>query len=216
MKFNGNMADALFFKTTDDVDCEIYNLYTMLSMKMKPLLPAVIKNYNLLLVDKSYHCQSELLNSFNINKRSDNKLVIIAEKDSDPNLPVLLIKQNNGYVSYNWFDKIARKNLLVLFTPGGAEILRNSKWSETFTEWVSFNESFHYMSGLPALEEERNRLFPKLFEAILSTDNSVKLKEQFEKIFLEAIEHIDNAARNADLDILAYILKMNQLNLTCN
>jgi hypothetical protein len=212
LNFKNNRVNALFFNRYNNSSCKVYDLYESIKLRHRPLLYFISKYYETVLINKLTDSLSEFFKANHIKKADFSKLILFANKDD--HYPILVGYEGN-YIKADWFDRFSKKNgLLVLFTPGGAEILKRNEWASKFDKWISFTKHFEFLEGLPVLEKERKLMFPKLIEAIFTTNEPKILKDKFIEIMEETKEKVSFDIQNYHDNVaLIYMLNINQDNL---
>ena len=206
MIFNANSV-FLYFTKTNSQSCPVYLIWEKAKTNSNFLVSLIKKNNNYIL--QSWFEKYSLF----INNRTKTPSKVIVLSFKDPDYPLLEAIDSNRIPS-GWFDTNFSNTLAVFFVPEGGRLINDGGWKKVFKSYLFFEDKFDFLVGLPCFEKEREKIFSKLFDSISKFNDPQKLKEEFARIFNEALERASNQPKlSPDLFELIYRLNINQLNL---
>jgi hypothetical protein len=207
------MKNSIFFicKSTD-AKCYVYS--TFITLKRKYSLN-FIKAIKYLLLDSWFESFTYAIEYFNINKSNNSHLILFAFPDED--FPILRSIQPNRYITSDWFDINLKDTLIILFCPRGAKMLRDNNWMSKINNWVSFEDKFNFIGGLPIGDRELKRIIPEISKEVNKIATSKEATLIIDKIFNQSMDRLYLENNKIDDIIFTIIkLKLNKENLVNN
>lgn len=201
--------NKLLFHTLNSQDCSVYKVWSKL-YKIKILRLFRFKRDNLFLMNAYHSAYSEFIEKSGIKRYNAAKLIVFGYADSE--FPLLHFVGSKHFISHEWFDIPLSNCVAVFFVPNGAELLSHQLWAQRFPSWVSFQEGYEFLTGIPIAEEESTRIYPKIFKAINKYDTADQIRYEMEKIYSESIERLSLSSADNEYDLFEAVqqLKINK------
>ncbi len=203
-----------FFVTQKSIECNLFRLYHLLNSSSYFSILFRANNVRCILYSNSYTCYTDFLRENRIIKPDLSRVIIFGNKDMLDDWPVITSLESN-IITSKWFDKPLSNSIGLFFMPNGLGLLKNENWNSKFNNWITFEDKFDTLVGMPASEKIGKEIFPKIFSIAYEEDNIAHMFKRIEMVFSDTIKHISkkNNTMGSDLYLTLYKLRINKLNM---
>ncbi len=213
MKYFYKRKHVIFFVLKKSNDCKLFKLHSLLNINAQYFWKSTKKDVIRLLYDTKWENYSSFLEGNKITKPDLTKIIIFGTNDIDDYPLIKAIDEN--YISDSWFDlTVQDDSIAVFFVPKGACLLCNDNWKLKFRNWISFEDKFNPLIGLPFSEKIGKKMFSSIFSIAYANNSVQALYKEIEVLFDKTIKEISTQkVFDNDMFVTVHMLKTNKLNL---
>ena len=158
--------NILFFSHLNKEKCEVLKIWISLQSWRIPFISRFFDAPKYFLIEDCFKNYSDYLEQNKVSTLPMKRIIVFGYKDLT--YPVIKHPKAECYIGSKWFDLKTDECISVFFVSNGAKLLRSITWAENFTNWVSFDGTFDFLTGLKISENVGNKIY---HEAFISTTN---------------------------------------------
>lgn len=203
---------ALFFISELNHNCQIYALHSVLK-ENKLFNPFKKCKLNYVKFEKYFRNYSSFLEEFKEGNPDMSFVIVFGNKDHVDDWPVISTIDNH-VIEAQWFNNSYAESIAIFFIPKGVTLLNSEIWESKFKSWISFEDKFDNLIGLPISEKVSKKIFPKILRINSNNTSSLIVMNKIERVIKNQIVQLSKQKTlDDDTQMTIYKLYVNKLNL---